>query len=70
MLAGKPVTRTPVIQGTGYHKDGSDLGSTYIEVSKPAQHMWVYKNGKVIISTDVVTGKPVSGTTPSGVWDV
>lgn len=70
VLAGKPVTRTPVIQGTGYHKDGSDLGSTYIEVSKPAQHMWVYKNGKVIISTDVVTGKPVSGTTPSGVWDV
>lgn len=70
VLAGKPVTRTPVIQGTGYHKDGSDLGSTYIEVSKPEQHMWVHKNGKVIISTDVVTGKPVSGTTPSGVWDV
>ncbi|GAX04523.1 hypothetical protein IWT140_02165 [Secundilactobacillus pentosiphilus] len=70
ILAGKPVTRTPVIQGTGYHKDGSDLGSTYIEVSKPEQHMWVHKNGKIIISTAVVTGKPVSGTTPSGVWDV
>lgn len=70
VLAGKPITRTPVIQGMGYHKDGSDLGSTYIEVSKPAQHMWVHKNGKIIISTPVVTGKPVSGTTPSGVWDV
>ncbi|MCH5463086.1 L,D-transpeptidase family protein [Lactobacillus sp. LC28-10] len=70
VLAGKSMTRTPVIQGTGYHKDGSDLGSTYIEVSKSAQHMWVHKNGKVIISTAVVTGKPVSGTTPSGVFDV
>ncbi|MFC6254789.1 L,D-transpeptidase family protein [Secundilactobacillus hailunensis] len=70
VLAGKPVTRTPVLKGMGYHKDGSDLGSTYIEVSKPEQHMWVHKNGKIIISTPVVTGKPVAGTTPSGVWDV
>ncbi|KRK99356.1 hypothetical protein FD04_GL002346 [Secundilactobacillus odoratitofui DSM 19909 = JCM 15043] len=70
VLAGKPTTRTPVIQGTGYHKDGTDIGNTYVEVSKSAQHMWVHKNGKIVISTDVVTGKPVKGTTPSGVYVV
>lgn len=70
ILAGKPVTRTPIIQGTGYHKNGQDIGSTYVEVSKASQHMWVHKNGRVIISTDVVTGKPPKGTTPSGVYVV
>lgn len=29
---------------------------TYIEVSISDQHMWAYKNGKCIVSTDVVTG--------------
>ncbi|KRM73923.1 L,D-transpeptidase family protein [Secundilactobacillus collinoides] len=70
VLAGKPVTRTPVLQGTGYHKNGQDIGTTYVEVSKSSQHMWVHKNGNVIISTDVVTGKPPRGTTPSGVYVV
>lgn len=70
VLAGKPVTRTPVLQGTGYHKNGQDIGSTYVEVSKASQHMWVQKDGNVIISTDVVTGKPPKGTTPSGMYVV
>lgn len=60
--------KTPVIQGTGYHKNGTDIGRTYVEVSKAKQHMWVYKNGEIVISTAVVTGKPVKGTTPSGVY--
>lgn len=34
---------------------------TYIEVSISAQHMWAYKNGKCIVSTDVVTGDVVRG---------
>lgn len=70
ILDGKSTTRTPIIQGTGYHKNGTDIGNTYVEVSKSAQHMWIYKHGKVVISTPVVTGKPVKGTTPSGVYVV
>lgn len=69
-LATRNVTRTPTIQGSGYHKNGDDIGNTYVEVSKKNQHMWVYKNGKLVISTPVVTGKPVKGTTPSGVYVV
>ncbi|WP_461244579.1 L,D-transpeptidase family protein [Secundilactobacillus muriivasis] len=70
VLAGKSTTRTPVIQGTGYHANGTDIGNTYVEVSKAHQHMWIYKHGKLVISTAVVTGKPVKGTTPSGVYVV
>lgn len=34
---------------------------TYIEISISAQHMWAYKNGECIVSTDVVTGDVVRG---------
>ncbi len=69
ILAGKDFTRTPTIQGSGYSKDGTDIGNTYVEVDKENQHMWVYINGEEKISTDIVTGKPKQAT-PSGVWSV
>jgi len=69
VIAGKGMTRTPLIQGSGYHKNGTDIGNSYVEVDKVNQHMWVYKNGKVVVSTDVVTGLPTTAHhTPSGVW--
>ncbi len=34
----------------------NDIGNTYIEVDMGAQHMWAYKNGSLLIDTDVVTG--------------
>lgn len=69
VLAGKGMSRTPVIQGSGYHSNGTDIGNSYVEVDKTNQHMWVYKNGKVVVSTDVVTGLPTTAHhTPTGVW--
>lgn len=69
VLAGKGMDRTPAIQGSGYHSDGTDIGKSYVEVDKVNQHMWVYKNGKVVVSTDVVTGLPTTAHhTPTGVW--
>jgi hypothetical protein len=69
ILKGQDFTRKPLTQGFGYNDAGTDIGNTYVEVSKSAQHMWVYKDGKQIISTDVVTGKPGQDT-PSGVFVV
>ncbi|MFD0897153.1 L,D-transpeptidase family protein [Loigolactobacillus binensis] len=66
VLEGKDFTRTPTIQGTGYSTDKSDIGNTYVEVDKTNQHMWYYKDGKLVLDTDVVTGKPGQDT-PSGV---
>ncbi|WP_125982593.1 L,D-transpeptidase family protein [Loigolactobacillus iwatensis] len=67
VLKEKDFTREPVTVGIGYGKDG--IGNTYVEVDKSAQHMWVYKNGKSVLDTDVVTGKPGQDT-PSGVYFV
>lgn len=43
---------------------------TYIEISLSDQHMWFYKNGKLVIDTPVVTGTVYSHPTPPGVFEV
>lgn len=70
ILAGKDFTRSPLISGSGYNNKKTDIGNTYVEVDKQNQHMWVYVNGKVKVSTDVVTGKPGAHATTTGVWDI
>ena len=34
------------------------LGGTYIEISITVQHLWMYKDGELLIDTNVVTGMP------------
>lgn len=48
---------TPVFinEGLLYNKNG-DFGNTYIEIDLTRQHMWFYKNGNLLLDTDVVTG--------------
>ena len=46
-------------------------GNTYAEVSITGQYMWLYKNGKIIMESDVVTGGPSTGNdTPKGAFRV
>lgn len=48
-----------------------NLGNTYVEISLSSQHMWFYKNGKLKVSTDVVTGNADGvHNTPTGVYTV
>lgn len=49
---------------------GYDVGDTYIEISLDKQHMWYYKDGKLIVSTDVVTGYKNAHDTPTGLYYV
>lgn len=49
---------------------GASTGSTYIEISIEQQHMWVYKNGTQIVSTDVVTGNKGDCDTPKGYFSI
>ena len=65
ILAGENFTRSPITKGSA--KASQPLvGNTYIEVDLTNQHMWYYKDGAVVIETDVVTGKPTTPT-PKGV---
>lgn len=45
------------------------IGDTYAEVSIAQQRIWLYKNGKMVLTTHVVTGrKDVGEDTHPGVW--
>ena len=46
-----------------------DYGNTYIEVDLTAQHLWYYKDGKLAMESDIVSGYPSkSRNTPGGVY--
>ncbi|MGE8205381.1 L,D-transpeptidase family protein [Heyndrickxia sp. NPDC080065] len=57
-------------EGIGYETTANNgIGNTYAEVSIADQHIWIYKNGKLVVSTDVVTGKHSTGEdTSPGIW--
>ncbi|MTT31786.1 L,D-transpeptidase family protein [Terrilactibacillus sp. BCM23-1] len=58
------------INGVGYHTTANNgIGDTYAEVSIKDQRIWIYKNGKLQVTTHVVTGTHVyNEDTPKGVW--
>ena len=54
---GETIAREPVWSREGKDwGENNDIGDTYIEVDMGAQHMWAYKDGALVIDTDVVTG--------------
>ncbi len=59
---GKDFTKEVIYTGSGYHKDGTDIGNTYVEVDKTNQHEYVYKDGKLILDSAIVSGKPGQDT--------
>lgn len=68
---GEPVEREPKwYRKAKVHKE-KDWGSTYAEVDLTNQKMYFIKKGKVVMSSDVVTGRPTPDrVTPPGVYDL
>ena len=58
--------------GTGYNATtNGGIGDTYAEVSIKDQRIWIYKNRKLVFTTNVVTGRHnTNEDTPPGVWYV
>ena len=67
IIAGKSTTTKPVYYVNpdshySYTCDESvwtkdkDYGNTYVEIDIGTQHLWYYKNGKLTVESDVVTG--------------
>lgn len=56
--------------GSAFDGTQNDFGDTYVELSIQAQHMWVYKKGKLLLETDVTTGldSVASRRTPTGMF--
>lgn len=71
LLAGESTTREPVYSSTAARRGGNEIGDTYLEISISDQHMWFYKNGQLLVDTNIVTGNPNLGyDTPKGSYKV
>jgi lipoprotein-anchoring transpeptidase ErfK/SrfK len=57
-------------EGYGYDTTANNgIGNTYAEVSIAEQRIWIYKDGELVLETNVVTGKTTTGEdTSPGVW--
>lgn len=65
----KSVSIEPVYKISGLCRDTYDIGNTYVEVSIEKQHLWYYKDGELLLETDVVTGLTNGKRdTPKGVF--
>ncbi|KAA0546057.1 L,D-transpeptidase family protein [Bacillus sp. BGMRC 2118] len=65
------------VMGNGWNKEGYGfettsnygIGDTYAEVSINEQRIWLYKEGKLVLTSNVVTGKQSTNqSTLKGVW--
>lgn len=70
LSAGQDTTVTAVWDYKGAaHGELNDFGTTYLEISIPDQHMWLYSDGELLVDTDVVTGTAGgSRATPPGIY--
>ena len=69
--AGKAVTRDLNYSMTANSHDGNDFGDSYVEINLTAQHLFLYKKGKLVIETDFVSGNVSKGNaTPTGAYGI
>lgn len=52
-------------------EDMAAINDTYIEINLTSQQLYCYKDGEMILHTDIVSGKPSTGcATPPGVYTI
>ena len=66
---GENITRKPAYRQEAAQYGKNDIGDTYVEINLTTQHLFLYEDGKLILESDVVTGKPDGKhNTPPGVY--
>ncbi|MDO5301862.1 MAG: L,D-transpeptidase family protein [Tissierellia bacterium] len=71
MEAQQPQTMKPKYTSEAQSRTMNDVGNSYIEIDLARQHMWLYKDGQLMVDTDVVTGNPYQGNgTPTGTFRI
>ncbi|SHK57255.1 Putative peptidoglycan binding domain-containing protein [Anaerocolumna jejuensis DSM 15929] len=53
---GQQIERKPVYFQTAQQYGTDDIGNTYVEVNLTAQHLFFYKDGKLVLESDFVSG--------------
>nr|WP_308742051.1 peptidoglycan binding domain-containing protein [uncultured Anaerocolumna sp.] len=58
---GESIEKEPQYSQKAFSREKNDIGNTYVEINITRQHVWFYKDGKMIIQGPVVTGNPSKG---------
>ncbi len=68
---GGEIIKEPAHLHEGYAKGTDDIGNSYVEIDLEGQHLYLYKNGRVKLDTDFVSGNVSAGhKTPDGIYGV
>ncbi|WP_251861684.1 peptidoglycan binding domain-containing protein [Clostridium sp. Marseille-Q2269] len=68
---GKTINKKPSYAQTTPFTGDDDIGNSYVEIDLTQQHLWVYKNGNVVVDGNVVTGNvSLNHATPEGVYKI
>lgn len=66
---GETVEKEPIYAQKAFSREIDDIGNTYVEVNITRQHVWFYKDGKLLTHGAVVTGNPNKGhSTKLGIY--
>lgn len=67
----KAVEREPVYKQKANSHGANDYGDSYVEINLTAQHLFLYKNGQLIMDTDFVSGSLAGGNaSPTGAYGI
>lgn len=58
---GEVLEKEPIYAQKALTRGKDEIGDTYVEINITRQHLWFYKDGKLIVQGDVVTGNPNRG---------
>lgn len=59
IYANTDVEREPVYAIKGFSRNGyDDLNGNYVEVNLTAQKLWFYRDGELIVQSDIISGLP------------
>lgn len=58
---GEVLKKEPIYLQKALPRDEDEIGNTYVEINITRQHLWFYKEGKLITQGDIVTGNPNRG---------
>lgn len=61
IIRGDIMDKEPEYVQKALSREGNEIGNTYIEINISRQHVWFYKNGKLLVQGAVVTGNPNRG---------
>ena len=66
---GQEIKKEPIYTQIALGSRDNDIGNTYVEINLTTQSLWFYKDGKLIVQGDVVTGNVSRGDgTPDGTY--